>query len=226
MRRLSQYSTLVFDCDGVILDSNRIKTEAFREVALPYGEEVAEALVRYHVANGGVSRFRKFQYFLENLLAEEATSERVSTLAAQYGECVYQGLLACPVTPGLDALRQATAGIGWMIVSGGVEEELRRVFAARGLAPLFDKGIFGSPATKDEILAGLLASGGLRLPALFVGDSRYDHEASSRAGLDFVFASAWSEFSGWSAYCEAHRIRAVSAAVDLLSWPNFKSMDS
>ena len=37
--------TWFFDCDGVILDSNAAKTEAFRMVATPYGGEAAEALV-------------------------------------------------------------------------------------------------------------------------------------------------------------------------------------
>ena len=45
---ISQYATLIFDCDGVILDSNKIKTTAFYNTALPYGEDAAEALVNYH----------------------------------------------------------------------------------------------------------------------------------------------------------------------------------
>jgi phosphoglycolate phosphatase-like HAD superfamily hydrolase len=219
LRPLAQYGTLVFDCDGVILDSNQIKTEAFREVALPYGSEAAAALVKYHVENGGISRFRKFQYFLDEILLEAATPERVTALATKYGDCVYKGLLSCSVTPGLKELRQQTQGMGWMIVSGGADDELRRVFDQRGLAPLFDKGIFGSPSTKDEIFGRLLSSQMLNLPALFVGDSRYDHEASRRAGLDFVFASRWTEFSGWPAYCNQHEICGISAVADLLCEP-------
>ncbi|NLC22432.1 MAG: HAD family hydrolase, partial [Halomonadaceae bacterium] len=33
---LKAYLTLVFDCDGVVLDSNRVKTEAFYQATLPY----------------------------------------------------------------------------------------------------------------------------------------------------------------------------------------------
>ena len=39
---LKKYKTLVFDCDGVILDSNRIKTEAFYRTTQKYGEFIAE----------------------------------------------------------------------------------------------------------------------------------------------------------------------------------------
>ena len=31
----TDYSAIIFDCDGVILDSNRVKTDAFRLVAEP-----------------------------------------------------------------------------------------------------------------------------------------------------------------------------------------------
>jgi len=34
---LKQYKTLIFDCDGVILNSNKIKTQAFYDVAKIYG---------------------------------------------------------------------------------------------------------------------------------------------------------------------------------------------
>lgn len=34
---------LVFDCDGVILDSVPVKTRAFARLAEPYGEEAATA---------------------------------------------------------------------------------------------------------------------------------------------------------------------------------------
>ncbi len=54
---LADYSTLIFDCDGVILDSNRVKTAAFFSAASPYGELVAAKLVEHHVAHGGVSRY-------------------------------------------------------------------------------------------------------------------------------------------------------------------------
>ena len=35
------YKTIVFDCDGVILNSNKLKTDAFRIVAKNYGDEEA-----------------------------------------------------------------------------------------------------------------------------------------------------------------------------------------
>lgn len=53
-------------------------------------------------------------------------------------------------------------------------------------------------------------------PALFIGDSRYDHEASVNAGLDFVFVNQWTEFAGWKLYCDKHNVGFVASLGDLL----------
>jgi len=50
-------------------------------------------------------------------------------------------------------------------------------------------------------LAREKANGNLQFPALFVGDSKYDFEAATRAGLDFVFLSGWTEVQDWKTYC-------------------------
>lgn len=198
---LSAYATLVFDCDGVVLDSNRIKTEAFRIAAAPWGRMAADALVAYHIKNGGVSRYAKFTHFVEAILPTHAPAAvpgddgpGMEDMLAAYAEAVREGLMSCDVAEGIAELRSATPEAGWLIVSGGDQAELREVFAARGLATLFDGGIFGSPDSKDAILAREIANGTIQEPALFLGDSRYDREAASRAGLDFLFVADWSEW--------------------------------
>jgi phosphoglycolate phosphatase-like HAD superfamily hydrolase len=206
---MQKYKTLVFDCDGVLLDSNRVKTEAFRTVATQFSAAAADSLVSYHTQNGGISRYRKFEYLLTDILRREADPVLVATLSAQYGDCVERDLLECAVAPGLAELRQKTAEADWMIVSGGDQAQLRRVFDKRGLSFLFDGGIYGSPTTKDEILAREIQNGSIASPAIYIGDSRYDHVASSRAGLDFIFASGWSEFSEWCEYCNTNRIVVI-----------------
>jgi len=208
---LNRYKAIVFDCDGVILDSNRIKTNAFRNVARKYGDEPAEALVDYHVQNGGVSRYRKFEYFISEILGREINESELNHLTNEFAEYVTQELLKCPVTGELERLREKTIGSKWFIVSGGDQEELRRVFNERGLLKLFDGGVYGSPKNKDEILAAMLKNGSLKKPALFLGDSHYDHKAAKHAGLDFVFVYRWSEFSTWKEYCNKNGIHTIDS---------------
>lgn len=221
--RISNYASLVFDCDGVILNSNKVKTDAFYQAALPYGEAAAQALVDYHVANGGVSRYLKFAYFLELLVPQFApnrTGPSLDELLENYAQAVLQGLLTCDVAPGLKELRAATPNVRWLIVSGGDQSELRKIFAKRKLDTLFDAGIFGSPDTKDEILARELKSNTIQTPALFLGDSKYDYQAATSAYLDFIFLSNWSEVKNWKNWCNTSNIRSINNLKELLNEDN------
>lgn len=212
--------TLVFDCDGVILNSNRVKSEAFRHATSAYGPAAAQAMVDYHLARGGVSRYEKFRHFLCEIVPRQApvtNGPDFEELLCAYAKEVENGLMTCEIAPGLLQLRTATADIPWMIVSGGAQDELRDIFARRGIADLFDAGIFGSPDSKDEIFARERTTGNLRFPALFVGDSRYDHEAAKLAGVGFIFASQWSEFEDWTTYTTQNAIPVIDDLQSLLS---------
>jgi len=190
----NQYQTLVFDCDGVILNSNKVKTQAFYSAALPYGKLAAQKLVDYHVSRGGVSRYKKFEYFLLYIVGHSFIDEtELGNLLAVYAKDVWQGLLSCDVSEGLQQLRDRSANCRWLVVSGGDQVELRSLFEKRNLFHLFDGGIFGSPDTKDIILSREIRNQNIVGSAIFFGDSQYDIEAAKRAGLDFVFISDWSE---------------------------------
>lgn len=216
---IADYRALVFDCDGVVLNSNSVKTKAFYQATLPYGESAAKAMVEYHVANGGVSRYKKFAHFLENI-APACTALRgchtLEVLLEAYASYVREGLLTCDIAPGLEILRQKTCDARWFIVSGGDQAELRDVFAQRGIASWFDGGIFGSPDTKDEILQRELVAKEIQLPALFLGDSKYDFQAATAAGLDFVFLSGWSEVADWERWVEAYKLACVACIDDMV----------
>jgi phosphoglycolate phosphatase-like HAD superfamily hydrolase len=213
---LQSATTLVFDCDGVVLNSNRIKTEAFRLVAAPYGEAAAEALVQYHLAHGGISRYKKFEHLLTTILGRPCKQEEILTLATAYSGHVRNALLQCEVTQGLHALREKTPNCAWMMVSGSDETELRWVLKSRGLADLFDKGIFGSPASKDEIFAREARTGNLGVNAIYLGDNKYDHQAASRAKMRFIFVSDWTEFHEWQPYCSVNDIPVISRVSHLV----------
>ena len=205
---LTDYQTLVFDCDGVVLNSNKVKTQAFYEATKNFGHEAAQALVDYHVANGGVSRYLKFEYFLKNILQTSIEESVLQDLLNRFATAVKQGLMECEIASGLDALKQKTADANWLIVSGGDQAELREVFKARGLYQLFDGGVFGSPDDKDKILAREKLSKNIAGNGLFLGDSKYDYFASNKAGLDFVFLSDWTDVKGWKSWVSENNLKS------------------
>ena len=214
--KLGDYKSFVFDCDGVLLNSNAIKTEAFYEAALPFGETYATALVDYHVANGGISRFAKFKYFAETIVPPHLEPNHAELVDA-YAKIVFDKLLDAEVAPKLEELREATSFATWFIVSGGFQSELRAVFKAKGLDQLFDGGIFGSPDDKIEIMSREIGAGRMEKPGLFLGDSKYDYRSSTQNGLDFIFVSGWTEVGDWNEFCKDENIKSIETIADLLA---------
>lgn len=221
---LQKYKTIVFDCDGVVLDSNIVKTEAYFRTAKNLGatDKEAQALVDYHVRLGGISRYHKFDYYLREILKKPATESAIQALLDEFGRELEVGLMECEIAAGLTELREMTADSNWLILSGGDQEELQTLFANRTLSngvsldQLFDGGIFGSPDNKDEVLAREKANGNVKLPALFLGDSKYDFEAADRAGLDFIFLSNWTEVADWKDYTTSNKITVLPNLSSLL----------
>lgn len=205
LKELQKYSTLVFDCDGVVLNSNQVKTNAFYKATLPYGKQAAETFIEYHIQHGGISRYKKFAYFLESIVPSRE-GPGFDELLQRYADEVVEGLLNCDIAPGLRELREQTSNSRWLIVSGGDQDELRFVFERRCLASLFDGGIFGSPTPKKEILDRETANKNIKKPAIFLGDSRYDYESAQHAELEFLFISGWSEVSDWKRWVSENGI--------------------
>lgn len=215
---LKKYKTVVFDCDGVILNSNIVKTEAYFRAAKTLGatDLQAQALVDYHVRLGGISRYHKFDYYLREILHKPATAVAVQELLDEFSRELEVGLMACEIAEGLQELRAATVAANWMILSGGDQQEIRELFEKRKLKQYFDGGLFGSPDNKDEVLAREAAAKHLNFPGLFIGDSKYDFEAATRAKMDFIFVTDWTEVADWEEFCKLNNIIHTSKIADLV----------
>ena len=83
---------LVFDCDGVILDSVPVKTRAFARLAEPYGEEARDRFVMYHTVHGGVSRYKKFEWFFREILDREITPAESEEWGRRFAEYALHGV--------------------------------------------------------------------------------------------------------------------------------------
>ena len=209
----------MFDCDGVVLDSNVVKTEAYFCAAKNLGgtDIQAQALVDYHVKLGGISRYHKFDWYLREVLNQPVTETAIQKLLDGFSRELEVGLMQCNLAKGIFDLREATPDANWMILSGGDQQEIRHLFTKRKIAHMFNGGLFGSPDNKDVVLAREKANGNISQPALFLGDSKYDFEAATRAGLDFIFISDWTEVPDWQAFCAENNIAVLPNISQLLA---------
>lgn len=206
MRALERARSAVFDCDGVILDSNGVKTEAFRRTLAGESPELVDRFIDYHQVNGGVSRYVKLAHFYRELKGDKDYEQAAQQAVNRFGILSLESLLDCAEILGVrDVLeRLKTRDVPCFVVSGGDENEVRQVLRARGLAQMFDM-ILGSPTTKRENLTRIDATGRLRRPGVYFGDAASDLDAAKAYGLAFVFIAGRSEWRDGAAVCRAHR---------------------
>lgn len=177
---------LVFDCDGVILDSVPVKTRAFARLAEPYGEEASDRFVMFHTVHGGVSRYKKFEWFFREILDREITPAESEEWGRRFAEYALDEVRRCELIPGIAPVLERWRGkLPLYVCSGAPHEELNFILKERGLDSCFT-GIYGSPPSKAKLLA-MIVDKACVLPdeVLMVGDASTDRNAAEEVGTLF-----------------------------------------
>jgi HAD superfamily hydrolase (TIGR01549 family) len=177
---------IIFDVDGVLLESAEIKTRAFAELFADYPDKLPE-LIAYHRKNAGLSRFVKFRYFYQKLLNEPLSARKEAELSQEFSRIVLEKVLRAPLTRGAaEFLRRHGDRYLFFIASGVPEEELRGIIDQRRLGKYF-REVHGTPKLKDEIIADILNRYSLKAgEVVYVGDAESDRAAAEKAGIPFV----------------------------------------
>ncbi|WBA17126.1 HAD family hydrolase [Salinivibrio kushneri] len=182
------YDVYIFDCDGVILDSNQLKINAMASAlrALDFSEEQVQQCSDYLSQNFGKSRFHHVSYFIEHILdLNESTDNKTleQQILERFSSQCQQLYLKADITPGYLDFLQSLKGRKY-IASGSAQEELRGVFKARQLDHYFN-GIYGSPTAKTDNIKHILTLEDTKKAIMF-GDALSDLDSSLDNQIDFI----------------------------------------
>jgi len=190
-----EVDSIIFDFDGVIVESNHIRTEGFRKLlkGKNYPDEKVARLVRFHVSNGGLSRYYKLRYFFEEILKEDISDSQLFSLCSEYSALVKQDVAGAEWVEGAPGfLKDNYLKYRFFIVSGSDQDELRDICRIRGIDK-FVLDILGSPTDKKTNIKNLIHKYNLSAGhTLFVGDSVNDMEAAQSAGIRFIVRDSGS----------------------------------
>lgn len=218
MPRFNHFDLVIFDCDGVLIDSNDLKIEAMGKALEEVGvlEPHVEECKLFFAKNFGKSRFYHIDYFIENILDlrnGKVTCLKDKLLSAYSKQC--QSLyLTASMTPFIEELLEKNKAIKY-VASGSEQGELRGVFKLRQLDTYF-KGIFGSPEKKSIHVTNILNKHKI-LKAVMIGDAVSDLEAARSNGIDFIFYSPFSKVEAkMRELCEKYEYRVINSFEDII----------
>lgn len=177
---------ILFDFDGVIVESIEIKAQAFVELFRQYPQHCTN-IRKYHLANGGLSRFEKFRHIYRNILKQELSADEELRLSQEFSAFVVDRVVGCPYVPGAEeALRYYSRMMRLFVVSGTPEAEINLIVKRREIVNHFS-GVFGAPVKKvDHIRRIMLEYEFSSDDIVFVGDALEDYRAAKACGIRFV----------------------------------------
>ncbi len=179
-------SAIIFDCDGVLIESGDIKTQAFARLFAEHEKHLPEILA-FHKEQAGISRFVKFRLIYQRWLQKELSAAEEERLGEKFADIVVEQVIQAPLVPGtVEFLNKFASTSRFFVVSGTPEEELERILIARELAPFFLERK-GSPVTKPDAINSIIDRYGLdRGQVVMVGDGVSDQEAAQATDIGFI----------------------------------------
>jgi len=184
----TNWQSIIFDFDGVLVESGDIKTQAFTELYQSYGNTVVNEVVRYHNLNGGLSRYEKFRYFQQHLLnMPPLTKDEEQELDRHFSRLVVEAVIDSDPVPGANELvHKESTRMPLFIASGTPEIELNTIVTRRGLMPYFTE-VRGSPKLKQDLIAEILSTHDLTpTRVLMIGDALIDYQSARANNIIFL----------------------------------------
>ena len=176
---------IIYDFDGVICDSVDVKTDAFIDLYKDYDFSIQNEIKKYHLMNGGISRYRKIEYFQNYILNKPLSQSEINDLAERFGSIVKNKVISSKYINGAkEFIERHAIDSRQFICSGTPNLEINEIVKKKEIAGLFD-GIFGSPEFKASIIRKILF-GKKYSKCIFFGDALTDYYAAMECSVEFI----------------------------------------
>ena len=181
---LSRYDAVLLDIDGTLVDSNAAHAAAWSDAFEAHGRHHPPEQVRPLIGKGGDKLLRE----LASLDDESGEGKRIAEARVEIFKNRY--------LPGLKPTPGATAFVEWLlegrmtvvVATSAKEDEVKALLTICGGQELVKDATTSDDAQRskpdpDILVAALEKSGVTPDRAIMIGDTPYDIEAASRAGL-------------------------------------------
>ena len=178
---------IIFDFDGVIIDSMSIRADGVREVFCNYDKNLVEEFVEYYKYNAGLSKFSKIKYFYNSILKKNISEEKVNEYSDQLSKIMKKKLILKEVLikDTVDFIKCNYKKYNMSIASGSEEKELNYLCEQLEIKKYF-RGIYGAPLHKNDIVKNIIKNNNYNLEeTILIGDSINDFDAAKVNNIGF-----------------------------------------
>jgi phosphoglycolate phosphatase-like HAD superfamily hydrolase len=183
---IKRAKTIFWDFDGVIKDSVTVKSDAFEQLFLPFGEKIAVKVRKHHEANGGMSRFDKLPIYLE-WVGQEAIEELTTEYEEKFSLLVKQKVINSDwVLGSLDYLKNNHHYQQFFLITATPQQEIEEILSALKINQFFEE-VIGAPTKKGHAIKQILVRYNITSEhTVMIGDSNSDYIAAVENKIPFV----------------------------------------
>ncbi len=184
---------IIYDFDGVLVNSLSIKHNAFYEVLKEFGNGFAQTVLDYHIKTNS-SRYETIKHAAR--LLNTTNSNFLAKKTKEFARLVKPSIIkATEIEGATNALKYChNNNIIQFISSGSPQDELTDIVRSRGIDFYFEK-IFGLPCTKEQHIREIMDTYNYRPEeVMHIGDTMLDYRASVATNVNFVARSDSGKF--------------------------------
>ena len=177
---------IFWDFDGVIKDSVAVKADAFEQLFLPFGKQLAKKVRLHHEEHGGMSRFDKFPLYL-SWSSQEKSESLVNEYAKKFSTLVKQQVIDSRWVDGvLEYWQNNHENQQFFLVTATPQQEIEEIISELKIQYYFQQ-VIGSPTSKNRALKILLEKYTIDPEdSIMIGDSSSDYEAALANQVEFI----------------------------------------
>jgi phosphoglycolate phosphatase len=179
---------IVFDFDGVLVDSVGLKNHAFEEIYQEHFGELTPEVQEYINKNGGLERAKRFTHFYQTKEGRDPSDDELELLSKLFALKIKQVMIDRALMPKvlntLEALKNRN--VPMYIASGTPHEELQDICFQIGVKEYFGD-MYGAPNNKASVIQKVAIKHALPMQQiLMVGDSMTDWHAAHMTQCRFL----------------------------------------
>ena len=185
---------IIFDFDGVILESNKAKGLAFVELFKNQDHKFKKQIYEFHINNISKDRDFKIKQITNKIIKGTSTNKNISLLSKKFSKIVIQKVIKSKYILGAKKfLKNYSTIYDFHLSTATPYTEIISILEKKKIFKYFNS-INGSPDSKDKHIKKILNHWKYKKnEIIFIGDSLNDYKVAKKNGI--IFYGIQNEFN-------------------------------